>query len=525
MNDFLPSTPQQRDFSNPLLELREGRVRAWIDELPLHAPVEAIGLLLEAAPPLNLEPLPDKERIRLLEHYRKAIVALNQSWDHLRAEFGQLPPAQRQEMEDRFAELLWQLAAGYKIVLRTGHAAGRSPAKDKLLQLALYRTMEIVGLTLLDAYRRYAAVPPHTFRELSQCYHFAESHGVHDSPVPIDRKSTTSSTPELLFKQSMLLAAADPFRLPSGHAARLHQILAHHAQHCLIISPPWAEVTARFVIDLRADRPPQPCAKVSAGDLSDDSWVLDVNPLHAAIQRQLNEAHDAQRALQELEVLRRLLPNLRTPPKRRSARRKSEKELRVATGLEGTHHFLTDVGARQMHQSVTHTAYGIEVLDAETESQMAFLLEPWKVLNESPKGYLLTRRHALDERLQVGEILGLFASAAADKQTPEIGIVRWIRHGEEGWTQIGVEVIPGRPAAVRCEPLDPYGEPFAEPLAIYLQRVPNLPIPPTLLAHRSLYRKDCGLSLTIGQQRGKAAIGSLIMETECMARMTLKPVT
>lgn len=523
MNDFLPSTPQQRDFNNPLLELRERKVRTWIGELPLHEPIEAIPLLLEVLSSLNLDPLADKERMRLLELYRAPVMTLNQSWDHLKRQLGELPPDRQQTVMEQFAELLWQLAAGYKIVVRNGHDAARSPQRDKLLLLATYRVMEQLSITLLDAYRRYAAVPPQAFREFNQCYHFAESHGVQDRPAPIDRKTTTPHTPAVLFKRAALLAAADPFRLPAGHAVRLHQLLTHYAHHCRLARPPWTEAIGRFVIDVRDDRPPLPCSKANTDNLSPGAWVLDISPLRAAVQQRINEAHDPDRTLQELDVLRRLLPNLSTPPKRRAPRQKSDKELRVATGLDAAHHFLTSAGEEQIRRSVEGTAYGIEVFDAESESQTEFMLEPWKVVNESPKGYLLTRRHALDERLRVGEALGLFPRRAGDKQPPEIGIVRWIRRGEEGWVQIGVEVIPGCPAAVHCAPLDPYADPFDEPLAIYLRKVPTLPIPPTLLARRSLYRKDSAITLTIERQRGKAAIGSLVLETDCLVRLTLKP--
>ncbi len=523
MSEFLPTTPSQRDFSNPLLKLRQREVQAWLDALPLHEPVSAVPQLLEPLTALNLEPLSDKDRLRLLELYRQAVTGLSRAWDQTQQQLAQLPTVQRVALEAQSTELLWQLACGYKIVLRSGHDAHRSPTKDPALLLANYRVMEVLGLILLDAYRRYAAVPPHTFRELSQCYRFAETHTVHRRSAPLDRKSETPFTLEGLFTQAMLMAAADPFRLPAGHADRLYKLLEYYAQHCRLTRPPWPNATGRFVIDPDDDRPPLPCAKVDAAAQSTQAWVLDTNPLRAAVQTQINDADDPVRALAELEVLRRLLPDLCTPPKRRAPRRTSDKELRVATGLAAAHHFLGADGAEEVYGTVQHSVYGIEVYDADPASQTAYLLEPWKVLNESPKGYLLTRRHALDENLRVGEALGLFAAKPADKRTPEIGVVRWIKRGDEGWVQIGVEVIPGKPSAVECTPQDPEEAPFEEPRALYLQRVPNLPVPPTLLGRRSLYRKDCPITLAIGKQRGKASIGSLVLETDCLARITLKP--
>lgn len=524
MSDFLPTTPEQRDFNNPLLDLRPRKVRAWIDELPLHDPGEALPQLLDVIIPLNQEPLPDKDRVRLLEAYLTPVTTLIDTWESLQHQFGNLPAEQREALEAQFAELLWQLASGYKIVVRNGHGAGRTPARDGLLLLASYRVLELQGTILLDAYRRYAAVPPQLFRELGQCFHFVQQHGAHERNAQIDRKHSTPHTPELLFKHAMLLAAADPFRLPAGHAVRLFQQLARLAHLCQLTPPPWEDSAARFVIDPRDDRPPLPCAKVNADELPTGVWVLDVNPLRAAVQQQINDANDPARALGELEVLRRLLPDLRTPPKRRAERRKSDKELRVATGLAAAHYFLSEDGEEQVNGSAQTSAYGIEVYETDPASQTPYLLEPWKVLNESPKGYLLTRRHALDENLRVGEALGLFPPKATDTAPPEIGVVRWIKRGEEHWVQIGVEIVPGRPAAVDCTPLEPDAAPFEEPRALYLQRIPNRPIPPTLLGRRSLYRKECAIILSIGRQRGNARIGSLVLETDCLARITLKPV-
>ncbi len=524
MTEFLPTVPQQRDFSNPLLELREKKVAKWIESLPLHEPADAIELLLQTLTPLNLEPVNDKTRVRLMELYRRPINTIHEDPSLLEKRIADLPPAQQVEIREKLADLLWQLATGYKAVIRSGEEQGRSPSKDALLHLALHRAMEVLGTVLLNAYRQYSAVPPHAYRELHQLYEFAVRHRVADNRAPLDRKNKTHTTIATLYKQALLMAAADPFRLPHGEADQLHRLLIKFAECCTLSRPPWTHASGKFLISEHEDRSPASCVKQKRRETPENSWVLDTNPLKTAMQTHVESGTESERSVKELELLRRILPDLKAPPKRRTPRTRSAKELRVAVGLAATHHFLSNAGAAQLQQARENAAYGIEVYDAESESQVSYLLEPWKVVNESPKGYLLARRHALDESLQVGEALGLFPLHAAAHQTgAEMGVIRWIKHSAENWTHLGVEVLPGRPDAVHCEPTNPDEFPFEEPRALFLNRVDKLPVPPTLVARGGLYRKECAINLKRENHVGQARIGSLIMETSHLVRVTLKP--
>lgn len=525
MTEFLPTAPQQRDFSNPLLELREKKVAAWVESLPLHEAPDAIELLLQVLTPLNLEPVGDKVRLRLLERYYHPTLALHRNRALFDRQLRDLPPDQQNELREHLTELLWQLAVGYKIVVRNGAAQKRSPARDPLLHLSLHRAVEVLGLALVEAYRQYAAVPPHAYRELHQLYDFAARHDVDAVPAPLGKRQATEITLRALYKRSLLLAAADPFRLPSGAVDHLNQLLTPFADSCSLSHPPWTNARGKFLIDREKDRPPVPCAKQQSVEANEDARVLDTMPLHRAVQKHLNSVRETEKVTEEMNLLRRILPDLKAPPKRRSPRNRSVKELRVAVGLTATHYFLSSAGTARVQQTVENAAYGIEVYDAESESQVSYLLEPWRVANESPKGYLLARRHALDESLQVGEVLGLFSLRAARPQSSaEIGIIRWIKHGAEHWTHLGVEVLPGRPNAVHCLPADPTESPFEEPRALFLNRVPNLSIPPTLLGRGGLYRKDCDVMLKRENHQGRARLGSLIMETDQLVRVALKPV-
>lgn len=525
MSQFLPTVPTPRDFSNPLLELREKKVAEWCDSLPLHEAPEAIDQVLQALAPLNLEPLAEKVRVRLLALYQPPIQRLHDDWTLLQRKTRDLQPAQQLEVKERLAELLWQLATGYKIVVRNMKEQGLSATKEPQLQLSLYRAIETLCMVLINAYRNYAAIPPHAYRELNQLYEFAVQQGVADALAPIDKKHMTEQSPESLYKRALLLAAADPFRLPQGEVDQLQRLLAQFADRCTLQRPPWRHTRGRFLVSAEEDRSPTPCSKLKRAGVSEASWVLDTNPLQEAAQKYIDASGESERSSKELTLLRRILPDLKEPPKRRSARTSSEKELRVSVGLTATHHFLSSAGAARLQQTATNAAYGIEVHDAESESHVSYLLEPWKVVNESPKGYMLARRHALDESLQVGEALGLFPMHSPEaRRAAEIGVIRWIKRSAENWTHIGVEVLPGRPDAIQCEPIDPGEYPFEEPRALFLNRISNTTVPPTLLGRSGLYRKECSVTLKREGHRGQARIGSLIMETSHLVRITLKPV-
>ncbi|GAB4354237.1 MAG: hypothetical protein Kow006_19830 [Gammaproteobacteria bacterium] len=525
MDPFLPSTPEQRDFSNPLLELREKRVAEWCDELPLHDATGSVRALLERLTPLNLEPLGDKARMRLLELYQRPVQIFHDDWSLLQRQLKDLQPAQQLEIKEQLGELLWQLASGYKIVVRHGAGEKTAATKEPHLHLALYRAIESLGMVLLHAYRHYAAIPPHAYRELNQLYEYAVQQGVAQTRAPLGRKEATDYTPEFLYKLSLLLAAADPFRLPKGGVDELRRLLVPFVDHCTLHRPPWIHAKGRFLVSSDEDRSPIPCSKLKRAAAAEAAWILDTNPLLAAAQHQINAGGTGERSEKALQLLRRILPDLKEPPKRKALRRSSEKRLRVSVGLDATHYFLSPAGAERLRQTDENPVHGIEVHDAETASQIAYLLEPWKVINESPRGYQLARRHALDEALQVGECLGLFPARSDDpRRGAEVGIVRWIKRLAEQWTHIGVEVLPGRPDAVLCEPADPTASPFDEPRALFINRVTDATLPPTLLGRRGIYRKECPVTLKRGTNRGEAKIGSLILETHHLERVTLKPV-
>lgn len=524
MNQFLPTAPLQRDFHNPLVVTHELQVAQWLDHQPLGEPAVVVPALLEAVDALNREPLPAKDRIKLLERFRSVVATLFDNWEQLLGRSDAAATAQRLEAEERFGTLLLALAGGYKIVVRDARSGKRPRIRDSVLHLAVYRAIELTSDALIDSFRRYAVVAPHSFRELHQLQQFASERGLADDAAVIGKDQTTPYTPGTLYMRAMLVAAADPYRLGTGEAMMLYRLIIRYAQMCRIEARNWDNPDGRFFIDLTSDGAPRPCAKAEAPRAGGAWWVLDTNPMREAVRGHIDDAGERARVGQELQLLRRLLPNLKAPPRRRSERQHSAKQLRVATGLAAAHLFLTDEGRTRVIKSPQDSAYGIEVYDADTEEQMAHVLEPWKVINESARGYLLTRRHALDEALQVGEVLGLFPMTCSNTTfSCELALVRWIRRGKEGWVQIGIEVLPGRPAAVDCRPTDPEAPPYAETRAIYLYAVAGLALPATLLGRPSLYQRDREIALEMGGRHGRARIGSLIMQTPRLARMALKP--
>ncbi len=523
MDNFLPTTPAQRDFTNPLVELDEAAVAAWIEGLPLEEPAEAVPMLAYVLLELNREPLAAKDRMRLLERYHRPIQHLFESWERFWDQLGDLPTGQQMEVAEDFGALLLALANGYKIVVREGRQGRKDPNAAPLLLLAIHRALETLGQALLDAFRRYAPAPPHLYRELNHLYRYAEEF----SALELRARETKDSLAELslhaLYARAMLLAAADPFRLSPHDTASLYRLLGGYAGLCGLSKGGCEKPFGRFAVDLASDNPPIPCAKLEAASDHPHLRVLDTAPMRMAALERLG-SNDKTHSEQELDLLRRLLPGLRVPPQRRSPRVPSQKQVRLAIGIEAAHFFLTEEGHAHRRASVENAVYGIEVYDQASESQLSFVLEPWRVVNESPRGYLLVRRHALNEELRVGEILGLFPMRPEDPDTRvEVGIVRWLRRDKEGWAQVGVEIFPGTVGAVVCSASGARSSPQAAHCALYLHHVSGLGIPPTLIARKSLYQRDRLLDLQLGARHGKARIGSLVMASAHMARMTLKP--
>lgn len=501
---LLLQVPKQHDFSNPAVELNPKRLAAWLKELPLLNLGLSAKALLEALVPTNLQPMPAKGRIRLLELYRETLVTLFDSLDEQTLRSQPISPQQRTLARQHGAALYRELAIGYKLVVRELH--GQDPARQPLWQPALYRAMEATCLTLLDAYRSYQAAPTFAYLELHQLHVLAEQTGVLETPPRLDKQLLAEHGADTLYRRLLMLSVTDPYRLPAGAAVKLYRLLDAFAP--LAVIQPFQEQgpPGCYVVERGGDSAPVACARARSDYDLEQPVLLDLRPALQAVAGHLQtlDQHDSE----EARLLGLLAPQLQQPRQRQAPRRSTQRQAWIGFGVEAIHHYLSR-GPRFVAESISEAQADVQVRELDHEGDTTHELEPWQIVNESVSGYLLSSDRRGHEQARVGDALAV-VTPTRDPHNPRlaIAVVRWMRAGRSDSVEMGVELIPGNARAVICESDAGTGP------ALLLSSVPALKLPASVLTPRGIHRPQTVLRLRVDNRISAVRMGALLKQTE-----------
>jgi hypothetical protein len=228
--------------------------------------------------------------------------------------------------------------------------------------------------------------------------------------------------------------------------------------------------------------------RLSAAVDADEPYLLDLQPALQAMHQQLLSLAAEQRAQAvEAALLRILMPEVARGDPRRSPRRADGRWLEVVIGLEAIHDQL--------------------LAGAEAAAGPAL-----RVVDSSAQGMRLSWPQAGE--LQVGELLALRAEADAPGPRLRLALVRWLRSERDGSTELGVELLPGSPSAVRCRALDsPQAAPWP---CLFLPSVTATGGSATLLASRERWQDGRRLLLEVGRREVRVRAMRRVIETACI---------
>lgn len=504
---LLLQVPKQHDFSNPAVELSPKRLAAWLNELPLLNLSLSAKALLEALVPTNLQPMPAKTRIRLLELYRQTLVTVFDSLDEQALRGQPLSTQQRALARQHGAALYRELAIGYKLVVRELH--GQDPNRQPFWHAALYRAMEATTLTLLDCFRGYQAPPTFAFLELHQLHVLAEQTGVLGTPPRLEKELLDQGSIDDLYRRLLMLSVADPYRLPAGAAVKLYRLLAPFAAQAVL--RPYQETAPAgcYVVERGGDSAPVSCARAPSDYGLEQPLLLDLRPALQAIAQHLQQLRDgAQHDTESARLLALLVPQ--QPRQRQAPRRETQRQAWVGFGVGTVHHYLAR-GARAVAEAITEAQADIQVRDLEHEAEAMHELQRWQIVNESVSGYLLAGSANLQGQVQVGDAIAV-VTPTRDAEQPRlsIAVVRWMRAGRNDTVEMGVELVPGNARAVICESQAGTGP------ALLLSSVPALRLPASVLAPRGTHAQGEVLRLRAGNRISAVRMGTILKQTECL---------
>lgn len=505
------TVPAPDPTADPTVEMRPRHLREWLGTLPLTDLAEVSRTLGDEIAALNRQKAAMETRLKLLELYRavvlKLLPALEESYVAAR-----LPlPEKNRQMADLAHRLQMELANGYKIILLDYQNRRITLGKGKTARLAAYRALSALGRILAIHYQTYAPPPSGIWFEIHQIFRFAVERGL-ASETLADEGGESSIA--LAYKQTLLLALSNPYRLNPGDAQRILDYLALFGN--LAQLQPFAQsgdFAGLFLVQTGADAPPRNILQ-NLGEMDSRHDIL-LNTLelahalrHHAGRLEAGEPPGSLRLPDAAgepgyrDLLRRLLTYWSAAPKRVYPRTRNISGVQVCIGLAAIRHFLDGETA--------------EIEDAgPAPVQPRFAPSRWLIVNESAGGLALRGMFETLPRLRPGEVIGLKADGGGEWN---IAVVRWAQSGQPNKLEIGGQLLAPRAAPARIKPaIAGTAATFQD--ALLLPEIPLLKQPETLLAPRGTFGPQRELALELGDNAVQfVRAARLVEQTTCFDR-------
>ena len=450
MKTLLINTPEQNDYNNPTVELKEKSLKKWLNEQPILNLVRSVPSLLDKIAELNQEPISSNLRLKLLEIYYVHITAIFYSFNDIRLQQAPVTKEKKTLVRQGIGTLCTDLGNGYKLIVKEAlQQHKKNMHKNKLATVSCFRAIECLSLSLMHAYRTYAVPPPFNLLELHQLYKFAEFFQLQSLTFDARNCEGKLSINDLYIR-TLLLTISDPFRLPVGGLVKLNDFLYPHVSECKI-QPFQNKQDGSFILDLDSDAIPTPSIRLPENlvDFTDsgpeDLRALDVTSLIHQVEKQLNQGADGyDKAHRLLEVL---LPSLQAVQQRRTAKRVAvDKYAYIATGTKAISFYLKGHSDQIYLAETPENNYGIQVDSEDEISEPSYALNKWRIKNEALRGYLMQCQNRCT-LLGVGQLLAVAQNISNPNAIPfTLSIVRWLRSGSGTTVELGIETIPGIPA-------------------------------------------------------------------------------
>lgn len=509
-------------------DYRSASVEQWTQELPVGNIGETARLVYEALHQVNRLAISWKERYRFLELLREPVNYIQTSLVRRYTGFAFPLPEKTQRIANLAKTLSSEMALGYKSAIEEMLGSSFLRRDNKALTILIHRAIRYLSQAQLISYQTYAPHPKGSWSELHSLYLYAEHKRIYQNPV---RDEYNTQMPESsiarAYKQILLLALASPYRLRQGEAEAIYLALARWAGHAHIIpynAPDASE--ALFVVHMDSDEAPDYQAFNHRNCDTELCRLVDTRQLSHVLFEELKKKNSEKKYPLPIspDLLKRMIRTWGVAPKRHFTRNERESSLEVVVGASMLHRALSlQVGdpalrpKRSSYESRTITSINQPTKDdvwdifgsrtmKNTYEKYAQMSEPgeeeaapeltsqvWQIRNESAGGYRLALEKRHSAKVQVGELLGMREHG---KNSPwEVGVVRWLRHDDEGSLEIGVQVMApqARPVMVKN---DKSGGKAAEyQYALLLPEIPAINQPASIITPIMLFQPGNELSL------------------------------
>ncbi len=523
---------------------RPDDAKRWLASLPFLNINETGRLIFSSLKDLNRLPIDDDQRLKLMELYRKPVSTISRELQ--KNYIGLSVPISRKDrpIAEQVRQFQVEMAHGY---LRVAQNAARKVSPNRSEQnavaLAIQRGIRYLTELLVKSYELYTPHPSGCWRDIHQLYRCAERLGVTETPVsdPLNGTIKHSSVAHV-YKQALLLAFCNPFRLPTRMLSSIHHYLDRWASYAKITQPDKElQHSGQFLINLHED-----CAGFGNTEglvIAHDApyRLLITHDLTRVLHSQYTELRQGKvpppKGLEKdffspesMEMLRCLIGAWGIKPKRvfgRIARHSGQFEL--AIGIENICYFIN--GGQEFVPSNNEVGPPRRNARAqsqptmrESKSHQARAITTWHLIDESATGIALRKHINGADQLRVGELLSLRQVDRNSQGKWNLAVVRWIKNTENDEIEMGIQRLGAsvEPRAIQAD--TPQDVRKALIPALFMPSLEAMKQSATLVTPRGVYRPDRILVIDDGYRSQRLMTTRLLQINRSFEQFEFKPI-
>ncbi|PCJ47437.1 MAG: hypothetical protein COA99_01000 [Moraxellaceae bacterium] len=326
------------------------------------------------------------------------------------------PPTDNDLME--MALFTDEMAFSYKHIV-LGYLASKK--KQKGLAVSLYNALYYIGQSMLQSYEQNQWQNSRLWQEIHFLYAYAEEQGFLGQDIPSNAPTPRPKSIDGLYKQLLLTALADPYKMTQGKHWAVFDYSGRIAQHAEIQKPE-ALPAFNYGFAIRLDSSKPPIAVRALPQIPHTSLRI-LLPQGAAtiINRQLEMIKTGQS---------QNIPGL-------SSTARDEDKIRF---LQLLHHQWAEKPLRNEKRELTKESIGFiwgvkdihKILDPSARHQATMMQRPTSVehssiglsQNESTDGICITLKTPENDAPSNGQVVGLIRKINNQKQLT-LGIIQW----------------------------------------------------------------------------------------------------
>ncbi|MEW6131898.1 MAG: hypothetical protein AB1591_01855 [Pseudomonadota bacterium] len=488
-------TPKPEQALQQAPEIRPAAIAGWLKLLPDSNPEEAAHRLLAELGRLNRSELEEDLRAKLILLYEPAIEQLIEALLATLPENGMPQSPVHRQAATLAYELAVELTYAWKLVCLGLQQRRSLFGSAKARQTALSRLLTALSGQICTSYRSYTSPPVYSWHELHQVRTAIAEAGLAESGDPDGR------TPDAIYKSTVLLALAHPFRFTRPEIELTLAYLKKFGRLAELAEAGKGKKSV-FRIDTDADSPSGSDENENPAGLLLDTHALCKHLRSLIIKLKTGEAFrnlglvEVPQNVNALHLLSRLHQSWRGSAKRGFNRY-----------TPGQSHVDVISGIPAIHRLFDTKQNGPAAPSSDSPEAAA----RWRIVNDSAGGLAMSA-HALEvAQVRMGNPVALREVDAATSNWM-LGVIRWGKMSKGQIVVAGVEKLAPSASSVVLRFTEGSAANIGQP-AMLIPANRALQTEERLLLPLGLYRRGRTADMWLDGEHRRIGLGSLVEQT------------